>query len=269
MRLDKEAFCRTSVTMPSISGLPVERSPPRDLTRLAEARSFSPQGGNLEGPANIEHHHLPYRDQGPAFADVGRAGHGEDARQFFRRINGLPFQRVGERILPCLQLVKRDLGGVERAGNLRIQVAAADAAQSHGEHDPECHPGNVVELERGVKRNDDRRGDAKDDMEIHPVLGGPDASQPGNRLTQCIEEDEEEEECAEDAQIDADQAAGPQQFMLVGKGPQLARQGVVAPSVDSESENEGDGREDGNADADLVPAFYSGSSLSGRRDKYA
>src|SRR5271165_5492782 len=109
----------------------------------------------------------------------------------------------GEFPLASLQFAEGQFGGVQRTRDLRVEVAANNAAQCDSKHDPEGNAGKALELERCVVCDHDRSRDTGDDMKVHPVTCGAPAAQPGSDLAQFVEKDDEEERCAENAEFKA------------------------------------------------------------------
>src|SRR5579863_715405 len=132
--------------------------------------------------------------------------------------------------------MQRELGSAHRSGNLRIEIATDNSAERDHKHDPEGHAGNAAEFERGMKGDDDRRGDAGNNMEVHPVPGATPTPKPRNHLAQRVEENDEKQDCSKHAKLEADGAAGPEQCVLVGVRPLLNREKIVAGAIDSQAD---------------------------------
>src|SRR2546425_11159746 len=74
-------------------------------------------------------------------------------------------------LFPYTTLFRSEFRCVEAAWNLRIEIAADKTADRDHQHAPERHPGDVAELERRVKCDDDRDRGAEDHVKIEPVAG--------------------------------------------------------------------------------------------------
>jgi len=224
-----------------------------------ESARGTAQAGDPERALDVERDHLSNGEQRADAPDMRGGRHMQYAVQLINRVNGLSKQGLGEFAFVELQFVKGEFGGSERARYLRVEIAPDYAADSHAHHDPEGKTGNAVEFERSMKRDQDRRGDARNDVKIHPMPGRPVAAKKGNDLAQGVEEDDKEENCAKNAQVDSYGAAGPQQFVLVGVRPLIEGKKIVAGPIDGDRRHQHNGRRRGKRNADamadlLVPA---------------
>src|SRR5258708_9086123 len=142
-------------------------------------------------------------------------------------------------VFHVFELLERELGGIEAAGNLGIQVAPNKTTDGDGQHAPEGHAGDVAEFEGGMKRNDQRCCGAQDDVKIKPVAGIPLPGQPSPLFAERVEIDEEEKKHTEHAQLHSDGAAGAQQFVLGRKGTLSSSQTVIVVAVTCDDQNHG------------------------------
>jgi hypothetical protein len=86
-----------------------------------------------------------------------------------------------------------------RARDPRIEVAADEAAEAHGEHRCVSEPDQAVEPPSGVCRADDRKQETGDDVHVEPCRRAAEASQPPHALTKRIEPHEHEQSEREEA----------------------------------------------------------------------
>src|SRR5581483_1658534 len=122
-------------------------------------------------------------------------------------------------------------------------------------HDPEGHAGKATELERRVKSDHERRGNAEYHVKIQPVFGAALPQQPCPALAQRVEEDDQEHPQAEKAELQSYRATGPQGNVLGREGPVGGAQGVVIESVHSEPKNQGSEEKIGSQHTPAVTAL--------------
>ena len=106
-----------------------------------------------------------------------------------------------------------------------------------------------------MKRDQDGRGDPGNDVKVHPVPGRPVAAKKGNDLAQGVEKDDEEENSAEDAQIDADGAAWSQQLVLIRVRPLIEGKKIVTGPINGDCSHQKNRRRGGDGNADAMAGF--------------
>src|SRR3979411_965279 len=108
------------------------------------------QAGDAEWPQQVEHEHV---NQGH------RSGQPIDrlltwqpqSRAHVRLFQYLLLSELFRHfVLYVLKFLARKFGGIDAPRNLAIEIAPNHAAERNSQHDPECDPGETVELERRV-----------------------------------------------------------------------------------------------------------------------
>src|SRR5437763_8995718 len=211
-----------------------ERENPSAKTCLLQA-----DPGGSERTLEIDEDH---GDQGN---DRGSFGHLRRGRQLVQSVYGKAESGAlfGELFLQrgflLLNFLHGEFRGAQVARNLRIEIASDKPAQSNHHHAPERHAGNVAELKRGMKRDDDGGGGAEHDMEIQPVAGIPLSAEPAPLFAKRIEVDQEEHQDTQHAEPDANGPAGAQEIMLGGEGALGGAEQVIVIAVAANDQHDG------------------------------
>src|SRR5581483_1552455 len=130
---------------------------------------------------------------------------------------------------------------IQAAWDLRIQVSPDHAACRNCRHDPEGNSGESLELERGVKSDDERGGESQKHVNVEPMPRIALFQQPRPALSQGIKKDGKEYKQAEKSQLQSNRAAGPQNGMFRRERPMDHVQPVIFPPVNRQSQQQRNG----------------------------